>query len=177
MGIYIFYFALAIAGAAIHLHRTKEGRTRKRVLQICLLWTFGVLVGLTGVMAAVAHTFMADQTAKEIGFPAGNPFQFEVAMADLAIGVLGLMCLRFRDEFWLATIVAASVFLLGDAYGHIHQIVANNNHEPGNAGLPLYLDIVVPVGMMLLYVAYRRAPESSKTKRVSSRSGAPAPVS
>lgn len=167
MGIYIFYAVLAIGGILVHLHHDArklraEGlkRSRKRTLEICLLWMFGVMIGVTGVMAAFAHTFMADQTAREIGFPAGNPFQFEVAMSDLAIGVLGLMCLRIRStDFWLATIVAASIFLMGDAVGHVREIIVAHNYEPGNAGPPLYMDVVVPLLLIALFAMYRRAPD------------------
>jgi hypothetical protein len=36
-------------------------------------------------------------------------------MADLTVGVLGVLCLWFGNNFWLATAIANAVWLLGDA--------------------------------------------------------------
>ncbi len=65
-----------------------------------------------------------------------NPFQQEVAYANLAFAVLGLLCLFFRGNFWFATIIGASVWYLGNAYGHIKQISNLQNYFPGNAVFP-----------------------------------------
>ena len=40
----------------------------------------------------IGHTAFADRTAAYIGWLADNPFQTEVAVANLAIGVLGILC-------------------------------------------------------------------------------------
>src|SRR3954453_7078522 len=40
----------------------------------------------------LAHTVWADSTAVSIDWPTGNPFQTEVAVANLAIGVPGILC-------------------------------------------------------------------------------------
>ena len=39
----------------------------------------------------MGHTFAADEVAESIGWPTGNPFQTEVAVANLAIGTLGIL--------------------------------------------------------------------------------------
>jgi hypothetical protein len=101
----------------------------------------------------MGHAFVADEVAKQIGWPSGNPFQFEVAVANLSYGVLGLLCLHFRGLFWWATTIAYSVFLWGAAYGHVYELVVNNNHEPGNAGFVLYADIVTPLVLIGLLTA------------------------
>lgn len=59
-----------------------------------------------GIMATLGPTIRADETAKMIGWPTDNPFQFEVAMMNLSIGLLGLMCFWFHGNFWLATLSA-----------------------------------------------------------------------
>ena len=43
------------------------------------------------------------------------------------------------------------VSLWGDAYGHIHQAVVNDNHDPDNTGPVLYTDILVPLVGFALY--------------------------
>lgn len=49
---------------------------------------------------------------------------------------------------------AASVFLLGDAIGHVRQMVISGNFAPGNAGLPFYIDVVCPLlAIALIFVS------------------------
>lgn len=111
--------------------------------------------GISSCMAFMGHAFKADEIAKYIGWPAGNPFQFEIAIANLAFGVLGIMCLWFKDKFWLAVITGSAVFGWGVAIGHIYQIRAFNNLAPGNAGAILYMDIIMPLVAILFYIGYK----------------------
>ncbi len=62
---------------------------------------------------------LADEAAKMIGWPAGNPFQFEVGLHDGAWGLLGFLCVFIGGGFWVATALGWSFFLLGAAYGHV----------------------------------------------------------
>jgi hypothetical protein len=77
-------------------------------------------------------------------------------MADLTVGVLGVLCLVFRGEFWLATAIADAVWLLGDAVGHIRQMVVHNNHSEYNAGIFLVFELVMPI-LILGLVFYCRS--------------------
>ena len=67
-----------------------------------LLWFLVIGVGLGSLWAFMGHAFVADDVAKSIGWPAGNPFQFEVALHNLAVGVLGILCFWLRGDFWIA---------------------------------------------------------------------------
>ena len=86
----------------------------------------------------------------------GSPFQFEVAVADLSYGVLGLMCIRWRGPFWLATGAATSVFFLGCNYGHLYDVFVNNNYAPDNYGLINLFEILWPAAVLILLVPYMR---------------------
>jgi len=45
---------------------------------------------------------------------------------------------------------------LGAAVGHIHQMIAERNFAPGNAGTFFYMDIIIPLfGFPLLLLQYR----------------------
>ena len=46
------------------------------------------LVGVPGIVGFSGHVFNADQVAESIGWPKGNPFQYEVGIANLSYGVL-----------------------------------------------------------------------------------------
>jgi hypothetical protein len=121
-----------------------------------LSWILLLPIGLTGLWAGVFHVFFPGTAAALIGWPV-SPFQFEVGMADLAIGITA--CLSFwRDlSFKGATVSVASIFLLGDAVGHLRQMKIAGNFAPGNAGVPFYMDVICPVlAIALLLVASRK---------------------
>ena len=63
---------------------------------------------------------------------------------------------------------AASVFLLGDAVGHVHQMLATGNFAPGNAGVPFYMDVICPVVAIILTVLAYRAERSGFVARPAS---------
>jgi len=86
-----------------------------------------------------------------------------VAVANLVVGVLGILCYWIRGNFWLATVIATSVWLLGDAVVHIYHIVVNQNFHPGNAGLPFYFDILLPLSLIVLLIIYRVSGAGSDT--------------
>ncbi|WP_238709333.1 DUF6790 family protein [Natronorubrum halophilum] len=115
-----------------------------------------VTVGFQGIWAFLGHYFKADMVAALIGWPTGNPFQTEIAFANLAFGVLGLLCLVFDGGFWIATAIGVSIFLLGAASVHVRDIRTRGNLNPDNAGGILVTDVLVPIVLLalvaLLYV-------------------------
>lgn len=151
---YIF-FIITIIGAFLHLLLSKKPKTKNRAIEIFLLWFLVVIVGIGSIWAFIGHTVLANQIAAMIGWPAGNPFQLEVAVANLSYGILGILCLKFRDNFWIATVIAVSTFYLGAACIHIMNMVQYGNYAPGNAGFALYIDIIIPIVLICLLVAYR----------------------
>lgn len=120
-----------------------------------LSWILLLPIGVAGLWAGIFHIFFPAVAAADIGWSV-SPFQFEVGMADLAIGVTA--CLAFwRDlEFKTAAVITASVFLLGDAFGHVREMLMSGNFAPGNAGVPFYMDVVCPVVAITLLVIARR---------------------
>ncbi len=131
----LFVVALAVAAA-----RGGHGSVAERFLS----WILLLPIGVTGLWAGIAHVFFPATAAALIGWEV-SPFQFEVGMADLAIGVTA--CAAFwRDlNFKAASVLTASIFLLGDAVGHVRQMMLVGNFAPGNAGVPFYMDILCPV--------------------------------
>jgi len=120
-----------------------------------LAWVLLLPIGITGLWAGISHIFFPATAAAHIGWQV-SPFQFEVGMADLAIGVTA--CISFwRDlPFKAAAVCAASIFLLGDAIGHVREMAVAGNFAPGNAGLPFYMDVICPaLAITLLIIATR----------------------
>lgn len=152
---FLIFVIFALLVAALHIYRDRQALTREGIARIVLLWLLVIGVGLGGIMAFIGHTVFASSTAASIGWPAGNPFQTEVAVANLAVGVLGVLCYWLRDNFWVATVIANSVFQLGAAVVHINQIVVAQNYSPNNAGIVLYTDILVPLILIALLISHR----------------------
>ena len=150
----LVFLILGLVVGAVHVYMDKQPRTRGRVAQIFLLWFLVITVGVSGVFAFIGHTVFADATAHSIGWPAGNPFQSEVAVANLSVGILGILCYWIRGIFWVATVIGFSVWWLGDAVVHIRSIVVSANYAPNNAGVTFYLAIVFPVILIALLVYY-----------------------
>jgi hypothetical protein len=64
-------------------------------------------------------------------------------------------------SFKTAAVFAASIFLLGDAVGHIREMAEAGNFAPGNAGLPFYMDIICPVLAVALVTIAKRQKASA----------------
>jgi uncharacterized membrane protein YphA (DoxX/SURF4 family) len=159
----LIFPALALAGAVVQLLVEKRPRTKSRILEVVLLWMLAVGVGATGVFAWSGHIFRAAEVAESIGFPPDNPFQWEVGWANLAVGVLGILCI-WRRDFWWPTAIAAAVYLWGAAWGHIYQAVEHDNHKAYNTGPILYTDILVPLVILILLYVYHRSREAQSSE-------------
>jgi uncharacterized protein DUF6790 len=143
-------FLLVIALLVAALHRG-HWSTPERFLS----WLLLLPVGVTALWAAVFHLLFPSVAAAHIGWQV-SPFQFEVGMADLAIGATAFASFWCSLPFKAAAVCASSIFLLGDAVGHVHQMLAAGNFAPGNAGVPFFMDIICPVlGIALLAAAWR----------------------
>ena len=155
MAVVIGVYVLSFVGAFVQLAREDRPRTAGRVAGVILLWFLVVGMGLSGLYSFMGHTFAADQVARGLGWPTGNPFQYEVAVANLTVGVLGILCYWVRGGFWTATVISTSVWLGGDAVVHVVEIVTAGNHSPGNAGIVLYLDVLTPALLIGLWIVHK----------------------
>lgn len=120
-----------------------------------LSWVLLLPIGITLLWAAFYHLVLPDQAAAFIGWQP-SPFQFEVGMADLAIGVTACLAFGSPLPFKSAATLVASISLLGDAAGHVHQMLAAGNFAPGNAGTVFYVDILAPLLAIVLWGFARR---------------------
>jgi hypothetical protein len=113
-------------------------------------------MGVGEVVTAGSHIVAPAATAAQIGFPAGNPFQWEVAMANLAFAVLGLACLAVRRlDFWLASIIGYLVYFWGCGVGHVVQYVQDDDVAPYNWGPIVPVVFGLPLVLLVLVIALR----------------------
>lgn len=147
---------ILIALSVLIINKIKNKPLNSLIIIKTFLLSFLVIsVGFGSIWAFIGHAFLSAQVAASIGWAAGSPFQLEVAFANLAIGVLGILCYFFRDNFWTATVIVSSVFLFGAAYVHLINILNFSNYSVGNAGSIFFMDIIGPVILMVLLILYK----------------------
>jgi hypothetical protein len=151
----VFFASVAVLAASVHVAFSPQRRnSRAAIAGTYLLYLLFFYVGLMGLLTAYAHVFRPAETSASIGWST-SPYEYEVGMADLTVGVLGVLCMKFRGDFWLATAIANALWLLGDAVGHIRQMTLYNNHASNNSGIFLITEIMMPI-IILSLASYHR---------------------
>ena len=163
------YLAAVVGAIGLHLWLEKRPVSGARFVEVLLLYLLVFYAGVGGLMGFLGHTFKPQEIARQIGWQS-NPFQSEVAMANLAFGVLGLMCIWQRRGFRTATGIGIAIFLLGCAYVHYQDMTRHGNLAPYNAGPVLWFnDLAVPLAILIVLLVRRHlastraaTPESSQ---------------
>lgn len=134
-----------------------KGRPLKAPEVVEALFAYFILfsIGIGNFYNFVLHVFFGKMTAAVIGW-ADSPFQAEVGFASLGFAVIGFLAFRGSFSMRTAAVLGPACFLLGAAGGHVVNIISTHNMAPGNAGVVLYTDILLPVlGFTLLWLQYR----------------------
>ena len=105
----VWTLVLALLLAAL---QTRRGWRLERWAEVSLLWICFWVLGIGGVYGFVVHLAFGSFIAEQIGWP-NSPFQFEVAYANLTIGILGFTSFfyRRRDYLLAAMVGIAAGFL------------------------------------------------------------------
>jgi hypothetical protein len=160
MFIFISLLALSLIAFFIHLYNDDQPRTKKRVIELLFLYQLVFSVGSTSFLAFIGLTIMPEYIADYTGWPF-CPFEQQLANVNLAFGVLGTLCIWLRGNFWIATSLGFSIWIFCDGIAHIVDMLVHNNYAPGNVGIPLYTDILVPVILIILLILHLRADKAS----------------
>ena len=155
--------AVIVVGAGLHLLLDKRPRSAGRAIEIVLVWMLAI-GGAQELLSGLSHVLIPAQAAASIGWAPGSPFQYEVGIADLGLGVVGLMCIWYRGGFWLASGIALSIFSFGAGVGHVYQFVVNHDTAPNNAGVLMYFTLIWPIVTMGLLAVYMRLQSSHQTR-------------
>ena len=153
-----YFFTLLIigliAGLISQLSKPRPRRT-STVAEAFLSYYMLFPIGISNLINFVFHIFFGNTAARFIGWD-NSPFQAEVGFASLGIGITGVIAFKASLPFRFATLIPPAVFSLGAAGGHIYQMIAAHNFSPGNVGLVLPSDIIIPVvGFIFLWLSYK----------------------
>lgn len=158
------FLVIGFAVSALAIARLSAPRSRAAVWDALLRWFLFFSIGVSMFYNFVAHVFFHEFAARMIGW-ADSPFQIEVGLASLGFAVVGFIAFRGDWQVRFAAIVGPACFLVGAGIGHIYQIVTTRNMAPGNAGVILYTDFLVPlIGFVLLWFAWRAAREDGSAR-------------
>jgi hypothetical protein len=149
-------WVIAIVCAVIAVRRGPRpisfGFVVERLLRYILIFPLGV----QSLWAFFCHVFIPEQTAAAIGW-ATSPFQYEVGVANLGIGIASLYAAFAGFGVRAAVAVMATGFLGGAGIGHIRDIASSGNFAPGNAGPILYTDFLTPIAVLVLLLMSPRS--------------------
>lgn len=155
------FFIIGLVAAGIAIAFAPGAVTRAKVIEELLAYFILCSVSLSYLYNFVMHVFFGEMAAQFIGW-ADSPFQAEVGYASLGFAAVGLVAFKGDFSVRLAALLGPALFTWGAAVGHIHQIVAAGNYAPGNAGIMLYTDILLPcVGFILLGLRWKTSMPST----------------
>jgi hypothetical protein len=164
-----YFFTVLVVGlvaARISLLRKPKPLKINTVAEAFLSFYMLFPVGISNLINFVFHVFFGDMAAKFIGWE-NSPFQAEVGFASLGVGITGILAYKASFPFRVATFIPPAAFLLGAAGGHIYQMIAAHNFSPGNVGLVLPSDVLIPViGFIFLWLSYKH-PQSDAANQKS----------
>src|SRR5438045_5827429 len=152
---FVTFFIIGLIAAGISLLNKLKPLRIGEVSEAFLSYHLLFAIGINNLINFVFHVFFGDVAAKFIGWE-NSPFQAEVGFASLGVGIAGVIAFRASLPFRFATLIPPSAFSFGAAGGHIYQMIAAHNFSPGNVGLVLPIDILMPVsGFVFLRLSYK----------------------
>jgi hypothetical protein len=164
-----YFFTLLIIGliaAWISLLRKPKPLKVNTVAEALLSYYMLFPLGISNLVNFVFHVFFGDVAAKFIGWE-NSPFQAEVGFASLGVGIAGVLAYKASLPFRVATFIPPAAFSLGAAGGHIYQMIAAHNFAPGNVGLVLPSDILIPIaGIVFLSLSYKHPKPGAENQKL-----------
>jgi len=152
---FVTFFLIGLIAAGISLLNKPKPLRIGEVSEAFLSYHLLFAIGINNLINFVFHVLFGDVAAKFIGWE-NSPFQAEVGFASLGVGIAGVIAFKASLPFRFATLIPPWAFSLGAAGGHIYQMIVAHNFSPGNVGLILPIDILMPiVGFVFLWLSYK----------------------
>src|SRR2546423_14415726 len=159
---FLTFLIIGILAAVISLLKQPKPLRTSIVAEAFFSYYLLFAIGINNLVNFVFHVFVGDIAAEFIGW-AQSPFQAEVGFASLGVGIAGVIAFKASLPFRFATLIPPSAFSLGAAGGHIYQMIVAKNFSPGNVGLVLPSNFLIPiVGFLFLWLSYKH-PTSGTT--------------
>jgi len=152
---FLTFLIIGLLAALISLINKPKPLTINVIAEALFSYYLLFTIGINNLVNFVSHVFFGDFSAEFIGWP-NSPFQAEVGFASLGVGIAGVIAFKASLPFRFATLIPPAAFGWGAAAGHIYQMIVAKNFSPGNVGVVLPIDIVIPVvGFVFLWLSYK----------------------
>ncbi len=149
MIVFLIIYLLGVAAFFIHLYKLNpESRTKKKVIELALLYQLVFFVGITSFLSFFALTFMEESIAAYTEWPS-CPYMQELGNVNLAFGVLCMIAIWLRKSFWTAIVIGFAIWILGDAIHHQWDAYTRNHFSHGNVGALFYTDLIIPLLLLV----------------------------
>jgi len=163
---FVTFFIIGLIAAGISLLKKPKPLRISEVAEAFLSYHLPFAIGINNLINFVFHVFFGDVAAKFIGWE-NSPFQAEVGFASLGLGIAGVLAFKASLPFRFATLIPPWCFSLGAAAGHFYQMIVAHNFSPGNVGLVLPIDILMPiVGFVFLWLSYKHPLPATAYRRL-----------
>ena len=161
-------WVIALVCAVIAVRRAPRPISFAFVVERLLRYILIFPLGVQSLWAFACHVFIPERTAAAIGW-ATSPFQYEVGVANLGIGVASLYAAFAGFGARAAVAIMATGFLGGAGIGHIRDIASSGNLAPGNTGPILFTDVLTPIAILvLLLMSQRSTPAAERSAEAAS---------
>lgn len=136
--------------AAVLIALRKGAPLAARLLE----WLLLLPIGVGYVWAGFFHVFFPEVAAQSIGWQV-SPFQFEIGVADMSIGLLAILSFWRSLPFKSAVALYIVLFSIGVTIGHVRQAMGGD-FASNNFGLLLFLTVAEIIIFPILLLRVRR---------------------
>lgn len=144
-------FGLAMFVLAVFFIILHKIVTRGRVPgdEIVYRWMALLPLGVTGIYAFITNVFYPEAVDITLEWMQ-SPFQYQVGIAHLALGVVAILSFNASFGFRLAAVIANVTYLLGVAFIHVYHIILHGSYSLDQVSSWLWLDnLVLPLVLFL----------------------------
>ncbi len=139
---FIVLWVLGIITAVVQLFLEGFNNDVAYYCEVILLHQFIVTFGLVGIIGYLSNILFADKTAKKLGWT-GGIYQIKYGFSQIGIGVMGIMSVWFRGNFWAGTLVTMYVYGVSGLFSHL--IVFFDKKKGGETDMDSVYNIIMDV--------------------------------
>ena len=119
---FLLLWGFGIIASIIHWLINGSPSSLNDLSHVLLFYQFTVTFVLLGIIGFMVNVIYADNTSKKLGWP-GGPFQIKYGFSQLGLGVLGLLTIWLRGNFWAAVIVSMYIYGLSGLWTHTEEMI------------------------------------------------------
>ncbi len=117
--------------------------------QRLLDWMLLLPVGVQAVLLGLFQVFAPEIPASLVGWRT-SPFQFQIGMADVAIGLVAIDSFQRSLAFKSAVVGYAAIYYAGTALGHVPQMLQARTFPLGHFELGLAITLAKAITLPIL---------------------------